>query len=279
MASEKTQVIEWIFNERLNPTTGELSEPVVTFADIAVAIDATGAPLSKGNLANFWKDLTRGNQNNSWPTSVFEAGFTGSDAIGVSEGAAFQFRAITTGQTDPFVSRLTYDPSTVETHVVQSLSMPMATKALGRRDENWLAQVAARLNLIETFFAVFSERNVLEVTFLQTGVKLTKGEVDAVFAIETDEGTWLLSVEAKGRPEPLHLPQIARAAHSLWERVDADSSTALFDVVGVIPFALKIVAASQVWAVEFAPVAFADSELIPIAQGVLKLSPAVHGVS
>lgn len=280
MPSEKPQVIEWIFFERkYDSVTGTLLDAVVTFDDIRAGIEATGARLSVANPANFWKDLTRSpTPNDNWPTSVFEAGFTGTDAIGAGDQACFAFTAVAEEQSEPFPDVLPYDAHNVTRLIVQSLSMPQAMKALGRRDENWLAQVAARLYAIETFFAVVSDREVKEVSFLQTGVKMRGGEADAVYSVTCDDGVWLLSVEAKGRREPLHLPQIARASHSLFETVTSQGGE-LSDVVGVIPFGLKIVDESEVWAVEFAPVETADETLTAVAQATFVFTPAVPGIS
>lgn len=278
VASEKTKVIEWIFfHDKYDPSSGQVADTVVTFEDIVKGIDATGAQLSKANPANFWKDLTRNQKtrDSTWPTSVFQAGYTGSDAIGSAERASFRFVPVPTGQTTPFASEeLKFDPQIVTEHPLQSLSIPQAMKALGRRDENWLAQVAVRLNLIETFFAVFSPRTTIEASFLQTGLKLGQAEVDAAYSVLCDDGLWLVSAEAKGRNEPLHLPQIARAASSLRR-----SSNEIGSVAGVIPFGMKIVGDSEIWAVEFAPVSSSDEIPTPVAQGLFKLQPGVKGIS
>lgn len=276
MASEKTAVIEWIFFERkLDATSGLVTDPVVTFEDLSAGIDATGAKLSKDNLANFWKDLTRnGSRDSTWPARVFDAGFTGSDAIGIATKASFRFVRAQEGQVAPFAhEELLFDPEQVRSHEVQSLSIPQAMRALGRRDENWLAQVAVRLNVIEAFFAVFSAREVLEISFLQTGLKLGNGEVDAAYSVLCDDGLWLLSAEAKGKSEPLHLPQIARAALEFEK-----ASRVLENVVGVIPFGMKIVGNSEIWCVEFEPIVEADTIPSPVAQGVFRLRPPVKGI-
>jgi len=47
-------------------------------------------------------------------------------------------------------------------------------KALGRRDENWLAQVSARLGVVEAHFARYSQRKVEEISFLHR-LKLGRG--------------------------------------------------------------------------------------------------------
>ncbi len=278
VASEKTQVIEWIFfNLKFNETTGEVDDPIVTFRDLARGIEETGAGLSLSNPANFWKDLTRGSTRDAtWPSSVFKKGFTGRDAIGQAQGASFEFVSITPGQATPFQhEEILFSAERVVSQRVQSLSMPMAMKALGRRDENWLSQVAVRLNLVESFFALFSDRIVLEVSFLQTGLKLGNGEVDAAFSVVTDDGTWLLSAEAKGRNEPFHLPQIGRAAREL-----SRAASAIHGVVGVIPFGLKIVGDSKIWCVEFEPVGDDPNELPKVSsEGAFELYPTVTGIS
>ncbi|QEO08792.1 hypothetical protein [Protaetiibacter larvae] len=280
MPSEKPQVIEWIFfNRKYDSAARLLRDPIVTFNDIREGIEATGARLSVANPANFWKDLTRSpTPNDNWPTRVFEAGFTGTDAIGAGDQACFAFTPVAEDQTEPFPDILVFDPHNVVPLTIQSLSMAQAMKALGRRDENWLAQVTARLFAIETFFAVVSEREVREVSFLQTGVKMRGGESDAVYSVTCDDGVWLLSVEAKGRREPLHLPQIARASYSLFETVTSQGGE-LSDVVGVIPFGLKIVGDSEVWAVEFAPVESADETLTAVSQATFMFTPPVPGIS
>lgn len=277
MASEKTRVIEWIFfTLKFDEATKTLENPVVTFEDLAKGIEATGAKLSKSNPANFWKDLTRNaHRDSTWPASVFAQGFTGRDAIGKATRASFEFAPITPGQLAPFSAEfLPYNAAEVVTQRLQSLSIPIAMRSLGRRDENWLAQVAVRLNLVESFFALYSERVVREVSFLQTGLKLGQGEVDAAFSVVCDDGTWLLSAEAKGRNEPLHLPQIARAAREF-----ARAAKAIPEVVGVIPFGMKIVGDSLVWCVEFEPVGEDPNTLpVPIAQGAFELLPRVNGI-
>jgi len=66
--------------------------------------------------------------------------------------------------------------------------MRLDMKALGRRDENWLAQVSARLGVVEAHFARYSQRKVEEISFLQTGLKLGRGEVDSAYSLVDDAG-------------------------------------------------------------------------------------------
>ncbi|WP_336992464.1 hypothetical protein [Leucobacter sp. VD1] len=287
MASEKTQVIEWIFLERkYDATTGMLADHIVTMDDIADGIRATGANLKpSANRANFWKDLTRGGAkslNRNWPTQVFAHGFTGDDAIGLRAGAVFMFVPVPDGQSAPFVDELPFDGQ-LPIRQLQSLSMPQAMKVLGRSGENWHSQVADRLNVVSSFFALCSPRNVPprsvhEVNFLQTGIKMKGSETDAAFSLLADDGQWLVSAEVKGRREQLHLPQIARAAHTLQTTVASAKSSTLGAIDGVIPLGIKVVGRSRLWAVEFQPVETPDSRLAKVAEGVFELVPHVPGI-
>ncbi|UOR02387.1 hypothetical protein MUN77_03465 [Leucobacter allii] len=286
MASEKTQVIEWIFlNRKHDAATGALRDPIVTMDDVAEAIAATNAKLSTGNLANFWKDLTRDGAkglNRNWPPSVFAYGYAGGDAIGQGDRAVFMFVPVDPGQAEPFVDELPFEEETQAIRL-QSLSMPQAMKALGRPGENWHAQVADRLNVVSSFFALCSPRNVPplsvhEVNFLQTGIKMKDGETDAAFSLMANDGQWLVSAEVKGNNEQFHLPQIARAAHALETTVKSAKSSTLGDVVGVIPLGIKVVGRSKLWVVEFAPVESPGTPLAKVAEGVFELVPHVPGI-
>jgi hypothetical protein len=272
--SQKTKVIEWIFQQRYDAETGIISHALVTFEDIKAGIDATGAKLDKDNPPNFWKDITRSNPENHWPKSVLAAGYTGADAIGEGGKASFLFVKVPPGQTTAFRAGLEPPVELVERpHIVQSLSMPLAMKALGRKDENWLAQVANRLFVVETHFAVFSPRDVAEVSFLQTGVKMRRGEVDAAYSLSDVEGkTWLVSCEAKGRREKIHEPQLLRAAKQLAATEAAESAE------GVIPFGIKIIEKSLLHTVEFEPIEESHEDLVIASEGVIRLAPAVRGV-
>lgn len=285
VASAKTHVIEWIFHERkYDATSGALRDPIVTMDDIVEAIKETEANLSTVNVANFWKDLTRTGSkglNRNWPQSVFEHGYSGGDAIGQSARAVFMFVKIEDRQAQPFAED---DPFDDELPVVklQSLSMPQAMKALGRPGENWHAQVADRLNVVSSFFALCSPRNVPpssvhEVNFLQTGIKMKDGETDAAFSLLAHDGRWLVSAEVKGRTEQFHLPQIARAVHAL-EKAAKSSTSSLGDVVGVIPLGIKVVGRSKLWVVEFTPVDAPTTPLVKVAEGVFELVPHVPGI-
>jgi hypothetical protein len=283
--SAKTQVIEWMFDKRYNPSTGKLSNAIVTMDDISDGIVATGARLSSSNPANFWKDLTRSGTaglNRNWPRAVFNRGYAGADAIGQMDRAVFMFLGVTVGQTEPFLEGLIVDEQ-LPAISLQSLSMPQSMKALGRPGENWHAQVADRLNVVSSFFALCSPRNipprnVYEVNFLQTGIKMRGGETDAAFSLSADDGNWLVSAEVKGRTEQFHPPQIARAAHNLIAVAKSTKGSTLGDLTGVIPLGIKVVGPSKLWVVEFTPVESADTPLAKVAEGIFELVPHVPGI-
>ena len=140
-----------------------------------------------------------------------------------------------------------------------------------------------RLNVVSTFFALHSPRNVpprsvQEVSFLQTGIKMKGGETDAAFSLLADDGQWLVSAEAKGRGEQFNLSQIARSSYGLAAAVKSPKSRGLGDVKGVIPLGIKVVGRSMLWVVEFEPVLDPDSPLAKVAEGVFELVPHVPGV-
>lgn len=272
--SEKTKVIEHLFLQRHDPAANSVTPDLVTFADLAAAITASGANLRTANLANFWKDIIRSKPENYWPAAVLAAGWTGEDAAGQQDQASFRFVPLPAGQTTAFATPLAPSPAALAAPVtVQSLSMPIATKALGRSDENWVTQVAARLAVVETHFAVHSARTVAEVVFLQTGVKLRGGEVDAAYKIvDTVDKTWLVSAEVKSLNEQLWPAQVLRAAQALAATAAAQTCA------GVIPFGLKLVGASTLWTVEFDPVTAASTALTVATDGIVVLAPAVQGL-
>lgn len=281
MASAKTAVFEHLFFVTKGYVAGQpLQSPVVTFNEINASIASLHAQGDRrlkldANRANFYKDITRHDPNTVWPASVLGAGYTGDDAIGQGAGACFLFKPLPPGQTVAFADPLSPSGAAVRAPIVlESVSMPLATKALGRRDENWLAQVGVRLRVIETHFALRSRRSADEVTFLQTGVKLGRGEVDAAYSLVDGTDTWLVALEAKGRRERIHVPQVQRAAAQLLRAALARRQ----NVVGVIPMAVKVLGPSQLHVVEFDPDTGAGSNGNVVVDSVIELRPTVTGI-
>lgn len=81
-------------------------------------------------------------------------------------------------------------------HKIESLSLPLASRRLGRRDEPWLVQVLIKLRVIETHLAMFSQRKIVQLDHLQMSVKLRKSEIDALFLA--------LEHEDPAHPESVH---------------------------------------------------------------------------
>ncbi|HEX3663124.1 MAG TPA: hypothetical protein VHU89_16930, partial [Acidobacteriaceae bacterium] len=163
--SQKPQVIERIYEQLLDPVTGRLTRSIVTNQDVAEAIvwcnEHKGTKLSDKNPANFMKDIIRGaGASGMWPQSLHEKRVGGRQVTG--DGNVFEFIPYEEGQKEPFPQLFAYHEGVPE-HELQSISMPLASKALGRNDETYLIQVAIKLALVETHFALFSDVKVVEL--------------------------------------------------------------------------------------------------------------------
>jgi hypothetical protein len=114
-----------------------------------------GTTLSTGNPANFLKDVIRGfGGSKIWPQRLQDLRYTAEQRMG--DEAVFEFVPYKTGQSEPFPTPFLYHPGETSQHFIQSLSVPTVTKKLGRDDETYLIQVAVRLAVVETHFALFS---------------------------------------------------------------------------------------------------------------------------
>jgi hypothetical protein len=277
--SAKTRVIERIFFQRYDPSQG-LADEVVTLDQIASAIAEANVEgdqkLSAGNVANFFKDFVRNltSANANWPSSVFENGYTGRQETG--ENACFRFMRIADGQTEPFPARIV-PAEHVQKVRIESASMPLAARRLGRPDETWLMQVLVRLRVIETHFCLFSATGFQQIDHLQTGVKLgRRSEVDAVYlarAGELDPGS-LICCEAKGLRDDILVDQLIRQVRAMFAQDTSPDS--------MIPVAAKVVGPSLVHIVEFHPVlrdVAADLQVLTIAsQAVYEFIPPIPGI-
>lgn len=275
MASEKTKVIEHIFNERFDDEGRVLSNPMVTMQDIRDAIDATGADLKKDNPANFFKDIVRSRRRNeNFPDSVFRRGYTAQQAIG--EERVFMFVPVPEDQVEPFADIEPSADAIENIIVVQSLTLPLPSRRLGRSDESWLTQVVARLNILQAHLSTRSDTNLVALELLITNAKLGSGEIDAVFigAEETEAGyrDVLISAEMKSVKEVLEPEQVLRGAEAL--RRNATKILESDDFV-VIPMAAKVLPGNLLWVVEFDR-DFPDLKLK--SESVFRLKPPVQGV-
>jgi hypothetical protein len=166
--------------------------------------------------------------------------------------------------------------------------MPLATKSLGRTDESWLIQVAVQLKVLETHFANLSQAGVVELTHLQTGVKLNRTEIDSLFLAVTDgpEGrrtNALVTCEAKQQKDPILGSQVIEQVASAYASV----KNLDLKIESVIPIALKAlrdraaiyVAEFEPWTAEEAAVPEAErKDLVVSCSAVYRLTPPVPGI-
>lgn len=249
--SAKPPVIDWIHQYLTDPATGELVRTVVTSDDILAGIDATGAELSKKNPSNFMKDVIRGHgASGMWPDRLKELRIGGKQVTG--DGNIFEFVPYEEGQVDPFPNRFGYHPGVTSLRL-QSVSMPLATKALGRDDETYLIQVAVKLAVVESHFALVSPLNVVEVNHLQIGIKLRLTEVDSMYSatILADDGATrqiIITAEAKKRRQRILEEQVIQQVRAAFIETRTDE---------VVPIAMTA-ANGGIYIAEFKKVSRSD---------------------
>jgi hypothetical protein len=186
--SGKVHVFEALFKERYDPASQQVSKPVVMLDDVAAAIRTLNArgvtSLSDRNPANFIKDFLRSeSRNRVWPRAIREAGFTARQKTGV--GQCFEFVPLSEGQ-EPFPDDFEL-PEDAPVFILQTLSLPITTREIVRADEQSLAQIAVKLNLVEHFLASSPAAKgwgVRAVTHLQNSVKLRGAEIDSLYQAE-----------------------------------------------------------------------------------------------
>ena len=275
--SAKTAVIERLFEERWDPDDRTLSEPVVSMADIAAVIDDLGVQLSTHNLANFFKDIIRSTRRNvNFPQSVVASGYTAQQAAGKGDKAVFEFVRLLEGATSAFPELRPSLEKLESPIVVQSLSLPIEARRLGREDESWLAQAVAELRLIELHLAMHSKHRLLAIAHLMTNMKLGRGEIDSMWRgeIEGLEGSEpiLIPAEMKSRKEELELEQVQRGAFA----AEAEAERKLNRSGAVLPMAVKVLDNHLVWVLEF-EMDFKD-ELRIASDAVYRPIPPVPGI-
>lgn len=291
MASDKIPVIERIWQVLQEEGQGRT---VVYFADVLSAIEycnsQDGVDRSVKNPANFMKDLVRkDNASQNWPASLCAIGMGGRQRVG--HDRVFEFAPYSEGQTEPFPNRYFPSPSLIPIPI-QSVSLPLASKALGRRDESWLIQVAVGLYVLEHHFATHSKLPVKELVHLQTGVKLANSEIDGLFRaiIENDEGERshvLVTCEAKQQGERILVHQIVEQIIAANKSVRSSVPEEELVVSMIIPVAIKAIPPEgELYVVEFKPWTPAEAEateadmkeLEPASEAVYRLLPPVPGI-
>lgn len=239
--SSKPPVIERIFFSLWDSEREELRRSVVTMADVVEAIQwanqETGSSLSTRNPANFVKDVIRGTgASRMWPESLKARRWTARQVTG--DGNCFEFVRYAEGQTEPFPNHFKFSETT-KRHQLQSLSMPLATKELGRDDETYLIQVAVKLAVVETHFALESPLEVLELNHLQVSIKLRLCEVDSLFAatlLDEEDGKQkrvVITAEAKKKNQRIIPEQVVQQVKAAFGETNSEL---------VIPIAMTAVA-------------------------------------
>lgn len=277
--SQKTQVIEHLFDKHWNEASGSLDKSLMSLDDVVQAIreceDLYRVTLSSRNPANFMKDLLRGaNASRNWPASVAARRFTAVQRTG--DGECFEFIPYRPGQTEPFPDAFGVREDAPR-YPVQSISIPLVTKSLGRSDETGLVQTAINLRVVETHFAVASAFPLLELAHLQMGIKLRSTEIDALFLGKTGDpqhpDSVLITCEAKQAKDPLIQSQIINQVRAAFVAAEVDT---------VIPIGLRTIKGVGFYLTEFAAVRRADAdaldELTLASDAIYELHPPVKGI-
>ena len=286
--SKKTQIVESVFNARWDQRTRTVSDRIVTLEQVADAIRRYNSAhpeskLSDRNPANFFKDFIRNRNraNANWPASVFKRGYTARQLTGSNE--CFEFVPLALGQTEPFPNLIPAPTELTPRCRIESVSLPLASRRLGRRDEAWLIQVLVRLRVIETHLALFSKRKLVQIDHLQMSVKLQEAEIDALFlATESEESAApgntrevIVSCEAKGLRDDVLQDQILRQVQTVFRMPGLRQDL-------VLPIAVKAIGRSAVRVIEFDVVARADvaasDSLSIVSDGIYELVPPIPGI-
>lgn len=280
--SDKTDVIEHLFFRNWDASTKTLRKSAVDQREVVAAIQHCNAIDGKGrsarNPANFLKDLVRTDTaSKNWPSSVAGLKYTAIQRTGGN--LVFEFVPYSPGQTEPFPDPYKCRPG-VRTVPVQSLTIWSESKQLGRRDEAWLTQVAVKLAVLETHFAVSSplRGKVRDIVHLQMSVKLRSTEIDAMYMARIEDSPGLIlnaaiTVEAKQAHERILENQLV---------AQAKASFSQQRYAMAIPIGMRAVHGRGIYIAEFGAVlasnAAAYSRPILVDEALYELQPNVPGI-
>ncbi|WP_444666023.1 hypothetical protein [Cereibacter changlensis] len=279
MPSQKTKVVEYLFEKYWDPQSNSLLKAVITLDEVADAIrhcnQAYGTKLKSNNPANFMKDLLRGpNASANWPVSVAHRAYSGVQRTGGE--FCFEFIPYLPGQLEPFPDDFPVNLSAPR-YPVQSISITLVTKSLGRSDETWLIQTAVNLKVVETHFAVAGAFKLLELAHLQMGIKLRATEIDALYlgksATGGGEESIIITCEAKRPKDPLIVSQIISQVKAAFAATKMDT---------VVPIALKAIKGTGFYLIEFSAIKRSEaatlSKLVLASDAIYELRPPVKGI-
>lgn len=279
MASLKTKVVEYLFKKHWDEASQSLRQSLMSLEDVAQAIrdcnKIEGTSLSDRNPANFMKDLMRGaNASANWPTSVAARRYTAYQRTG--DGDVFEFVPYRVDQTEPFPDAFNIRDDAPR-FPVQSISLPLVTKMLGRSDETWLVQTAINLRVVETHFAVAAAFPLIELSHLQMGIKLRQTEIDALFLgkigeIDNPESV-IVTCEAKHYKDPIIPTQIINQVQAAFTETKVSI---------VVPIGLRAIRNVGFYVTEFEAVRREDASALDqlrlAADAIYELRPPVKGI-
>ncbi|HEV7737410.1 MAG TPA: hypothetical protein VGO47_08595 [Chlamydiales bacterium] len=296
--SAKTLVIELLFNLRWDKEKRCLRNDLVTLTHIANAIRKFNKNPPKGlkalsdqNPANFFKDFVRrtSSANRHWPQSVLQRGFTAVQDTG--GGRSFRFVPLPLGQVTPFLEAGNRYPKMTGEECrfkLQSLSLDIKSRLLGRRDESWLMQVAVKLYLVQSHLALCSKNNLIQVSELQQNIKQSKAEIDGLYLGKiTADNSMLITLEAKGKKDDILESQIVQQVNavmsmkSIHRNLDEIAGNA--DNFFVLPMAMKVIDKSIIYIAEYAPIKYQKNlritEVTLTTESICEILPPVDGLS
>ena len=216
-----------------------------------------------------------------WPALVAKAGYTG--VTNKQSKGVFRFVRF-----DPAIG-LFPSPYTITEElrknsiVVQSLSLSTNLRNLSNGDEDRVIELSRTLHVIETYFAsnrVGTKLPIKGIEFLQPGVKLQPGGIDALWSAEvSSDGSnqkWFICCEVKtGRDDILDSQLLdcirSMQAHRIYGKT----------VTGIIPIAIKSCKNSDLLIIEYREVPNTCKELTELtvaSQSVISIRPPVSGI-
>ena len=290
-SSKKSTIIQRIFDSRFDAASGLIHDPLVTLVQIQSAIEVYNDSLRHGqkklsprNPANFFKDIKRSYAgfNRAWPKAVLSKGYTGLQVTG--EGRCFRFVRLASDQTA--ASRPLYSSSMFQAGsahyaqrlVVETLSLSVQERRLVRGDESHIAQVVAKLRVLERFMADCGDLELSSLQHLLNNAKLQEAEIDSLYAGTRLVGEDVVSVavtcEVKGRAEDVFEDQIVRQVNM------APDLGLEFDEV--VPIAVKLVAPSLICVIRFKTVPLDQARVTEILEfqelKLVELRPVLKGL-
>lgn len=311
--SSKTEIIESLFLDPRRWSGQKFDKTLVTLEQVQEAIitynKTAKKPLSTNNPANFFKDFVRklGSAEKNWPSAVLRAGYTAVQRTG--DGDCFEFIPLQLNQNTAFpINGVAYpkDPAKAILSIMQTLSLEVMTKALARKDENWLQSVAVALNIPQSHIALHPDAlpPLIQLGHVQSNLKLRRTEIDGLYYAHVEGGrVALITMEAKGDSDDILASQVEDQVEAI-QNLPAVKTLLSFmktteEETFIIPMAMKIVPAScasnvpeaskfrivgkkLLYMVHYKPVPFRNSRPEPLSvlgETLFDMRPPIAGIN